>query len=207
MEKKFNNSTNRIIIGAVIIVMSLIIIGISGSYAYFVSGVEKVAGTDESFTLTSGDLIMNFATTNYFEGSNLSLISNSNYVTEGVHTDFSISLLNEANNTPLASYEIYLTDIVVSKNLDSKYLHWALHDSTKSIASGTFAGITTGITASSDTYYHIAKKSLLTNININKGDTKQYKLYVWLENDPNNIQNSLLDGKLEFRVGFRAIQK
>ena len=212
MDKTIFKST---ILGALIITMSLIIIGVSGSYAYFTTSVEKTAGRDPGFSLTSGSVKMNFETTNKLEGTNVTLINEGEYTTKGQSSKFSITLPSDANVVSSAKYNIYLTDIKITKNMQSKYLKWALHKNGASevIKTGDFSNVTLSEQANSDNTYNVTSFDILTDASISKGTTDSYTLYLWLENDPNVNQSdksgqegavNLLDGKLEFKVGFRA---
>ena len=56
---KSQNSTKAYILGALIITVSLVIIGVSMSYAYFVNRIEEVNPDNKDVRIYSWDLVMN----------------------------------------------------------------------------------------------------------------------------------------------------
>lgn len=194
-------STKAYVLGALIITVSLIIIGVSMSYAYFVNRIEEVNPDNKEVRITSGELIMNLATSRTISKTAVGLINDSD-ITKDVdaggaeYTEFSITLPS-TSKVNSAKYTIFLTELEISDNLKSEYLKWALYSGDTVVKSGNFGDI--------------GEKTALTltdtPIVINKGDTDtttSYKLYIWLSNDPNNNQISLLDGSFSGKVGFRA---
>ena len=211
MENKENvkdNTKKRIILGSLIIVMSVVIIGISISYAYYLNVID-VTG-DQGTNLTSGNLSMSFATDNdqYINATSASLINDSEVTDESNndYTQFTISFAS-GNTASEAYYNIYLTDITMTQNLKSSYVKWALYETgnlTTPVATGTFNDAVLSDTANEDKTYN-ADDILLTTSSLTTSDTaKSYRLYIWLSNDPDYNQISLLDGKLNVTVGFRA---
>ncbi len=208
-----NSYAKRTVLGALIITMSLIIIGISGSYAYFTSSVEKVPGSDGGVSFTSGDLTMDFVATDYINAEDVNLIDGSKYTTLGKKSAFSISLPSTTTVVSEATYDIFLTDVKLTANLKSQYLKWALHDSTKMVNSGTFATAELSSSQNADGTYDVTSFNILSGQSITKGETDSYTLYLWLENDPDVNQAdksgapgavNLLGGKLYFKIGFKA---
>ena len=49
--------------------------------------------------------------------------------------------------------------------------------------------------------------TLISNQSLNKGDTINYKLYVWLSYKDDVRQNDLLNGNLSVKVGFNAVSQ
>lgn len=192
MEK--DNTKKRIILSSLIIVVSIVIIGLSLSYAYFVNTIRETNATNQGANLTSGELTMNFTTDRLINANSASLINDADVVTEGDYTQFSVSLPSNADAAS-ATYSLYLTELTITDNLKSAYVKWALYDSkgTSVITSGNFVNATTG-----------ENLTLQNNITINRGETDSYRLYIWLSNDPDNNQISLLNGSLSAKVGFRA---
>ena len=190
MEFNKNQSSTKIyILGALIITVSLIIIGVSMSYAYFVNSVQEVNPDNKEVRISSGELVMNFAATA------VGLINDSEITTTAEHTDFSVTLPSDAKVNS-ALYNIFITELNISDNLKSPYLKWSLYNGGTSVASGTFENIGTKTTL-----------NLKENITINKGSTDSYVLYIWLSNDPNNNQTQLLNGSFSGKVGFRGVTK
>jgi len=193
VESKKDNSFKAYVLGALIITVSLIIIGISMSYAYFANRVEEVNPDNKGVKIVSGKLVMNFATTRSISKTAAGLINDSEITSKAEHTDFGVTLPSEAN-VASAKYSIYLTDLNISNNLKSSYLKWSLYKSGAEVASGNFKDIGTNTTL-----------YLKENITINKGSTDGYVLYIWLSNDPNNNQTELLNGSFSGKVGFRGV--
>lgn len=193
METSKLNANKAYILGALVITISLVIIGVSMSYAYFVNTVQEVEAhkSNKGVTITSGALDMNFATTQTINASAVGLINASEVTTKANHTDFSIALPSTAKVNS-AKYQVYLTDLNISSNLKSTYFKWALYKGSTSVKSGNFSAVT-GTTL-----------TLLDSVSISKGTTDSYKLYIWLENNPNVNQTSLLNGSFSGKVGFTA---
>ena len=189
-----DNTKKRLILASLIIVVSVVIIGISLSYAYYLNTVEEVNPGNQGTSITSGELAMNFTTDRLINASSAGLINDANVVTEGDYTQFSVSLPENADAST-ATYSLYLTELTITDNLKSTYVKWALYDSTgtSEITSGNFASATTG-----------TNLPLQSNITINRGETDSYRLYIWLSNDENVNQIDLLNGSLSAKVGFRA---
>lgn len=191
-------STKRNILGAMIVVISIMIIGISFSYAYFVNEIEEVQPSEnKGISVTSGRLTMNFATLSdqYINANAATLINDADVLSSDMHTDFSITLPSDAS-VDSANYELYLKDVNITDNFKSEYVKWALYtaaDTTTPVAAGDFRGAVTG-----------EKLPLKSGLTVSQGNTVSYKLYVWLSNAPSVKQNSLLGGKLTAKVGFTA---
>ena len=213
MEKVENNTKNtkdntkkRIILGSLIIVMSIVIIGLSISYAYYLNTIEEVNPGNQGTNITSGKLSMNFTTSQYINATAAGLIndkdvldpSNSNY------TKFSVSFADD-NSVSSATYNLYLTEISMTKNFKNEDVKWALYNSSNSqIASGNFSAANLSSTANGDGTYNADNITLKNDITISPGTTNSYKLYIWLSNDDQTNQIDLLNGTLNAKVGFRA---
>ncbi len=215
MEENKNNSTSkRNLLAALILTFAFIIIGVSGSYAYFVNAVKEVNPGNQGVSVQSGELTLNFATVNskYINATSAKLINDSDIATSNDYTSFSVTLPGDAK-VGKASYDLFLTDIKMTSNFKSTYLKWALYNSSDvKVADGNFNGVTLSSTADSEGYYTASNIILKSGIDITKGEnntstTNSYKLYIWLSNDSNVQQNDLLNGKLSAKVGFRGISK
>ena len=215
--EKVNLIEKRNLIGALIVVMSLIVIGISGSYAYYVNRVETAEGSDKHFKVTSGVLDMEFAT----GGQTLNVLE-AGLIDGGVDNaefaQFTIQFNSNAKNISNATYDIYLMDVEMTDNFKSEYVRWALYDAEggSPICNGNFnvadlkdKNAVTPVKAYNDIKITTESKSLT------KGNSATYKLFVWLQNDPNKNQADksgavdaidLTSGSLSFKIGFRAKQ-
>lgn len=194
MENVENNAKKRLILASLIIVMSIIIIGLSLSYAYYLNQVVEVNPDNQKASITSGELTMNFATERVINAISAGLVSDADILTEADYTQFSVTLPSTAK-VDSATYTLYLTELTITDNLKSNYVKWALYDGngTSEITNGTFLNATTGTDLTID-----------TGISISKGETDSYRLYIWLSNDENVNQIDLLNGSLSAKVGFRA---
>lgn len=205
-ENTKDNTKKRIILGSLIIVMSIVIIGLSISYAYYLNTIEEVNPENQGTNITSGKLSMNFATSQYINATAAGLIndedvldpSNSNY------TEFSVSFADD-NSVSSATYNLYLTEISMTQNFKNEDVKWALYNSSNSqIASGDFSTANLSSTANGDGTYNADDITLASSVTITPGTTNSYKLYIWLSNDSQTNQIDLLNGSLSAKVGFRA---
>lgn len=212
-EKSISNKRN--LLAAFILTMALVIIGISASYAYFINYVKEVNPENQGVIVRSGDLTLNFRTEDdkYINATAAKLINDADVAnaSNNDYTSFSVTLPGDAKVSK-ASYDLFLTDIKMTSNFKSEYLKWALYNGETEIESGNFNGVTLSSTADSEGYYTASNITLKSAIDISKGSgdtstTTSYKLYIWLSNDTNVQQNSLLNGKLSAKVGFRGISK
>lgn len=199
----------RHVLAAIIVTLSLVIIAVSGSYAYYVNTVKNVNEDNQGVNVTSGGLSINFVTSNTINASSVDLIKDTEVKASDYHTDFSISFPSDSkvNN---AAYNLTLTDIKMTNNFKSADLKWALYNSssdTTPVATGDFSNVTLGSTANEDGTYDAHDITLISNQSLNKGDTINYKLYVWLSYKDDVRQNDLLNGNLSVKVGFNAVSQ
>lgn len=190
-----DNSKKRITLAALIIVVSVIIIGMSLSYAYYVNTIQEVRPENQGVNITSGELTMNLTTSEYIAANSASLINDADVTRDADYTSFSVTLPSDAD-ADSATYSLYLTELTITDNLKSNYVKWALYnaDGTSMITSGDFQNANSG-----------TNLTLQDGISIAKGETNSYRLYIWLSNDPDVNQISLLNGSLSAKVGFRAV--
>lgn len=204
MENNVDNSKKRVILGSLIIVVSIVIIGLSLSYAYYVNTIRETNADNQGASLTSGNLSMDFTTSQNINATSASLINDADILSEenNNYTAFSISFA-EDNTVSEATYNIYLTDISMTENFKSSYVKWALYRANNTLVTqGDFSNVTLNGTGSGT---HNASDITLASESITSVEgTKSYKLYIWLSNDPDNNQISLLNGSLSAKVGFRA---
>ena len=205
MENNVDNSKKRVILGSLIIVVSIVIIGLSLSYAYYVNTIRETNADNQGASLTSGNLSMDFTTSQNIKATSASLINDADILSEenNNYTAFSISFA-EDNTVSEATYNIYLTDISMTENFKSSYVKWALYRANNTLVTqGDFSNVTLNGTGSGT---HNASDITLASESITSVEgTKSYKLYIWLSNDPDNNQNDLLEGTLSTKVGFRAV--
>ena len=204
MENNVDNSKKRVILGSLIIVVSIVIIGLSLSYAYYINTIRETNADNQGASLTSGNLSMDFTTSQNIKATSASLINDADILSEenNNYTAFSISFADD-NTVSEATYNIYLTDISMTENFKSSYVKWALYRANNTLVTqGDFSNVTLNGTGSGT---HNASDITLASESITSVEgTKSYKLYIWLSNDPDYNQISLLNGSLSAKVGFRA---
>ena len=205
-ENTKDNTKKRIILGSLIIVMSIVIIGLSISYAYYLNTIEEVNPENQGTNITSGKLSMNFATSQYIKATAAGLIDDDDVLdpSNNNFTKFSVSFAND-NSVDSATYNLYLTEISMTQNFKNEDVKWALYNSSNElIANGNFSSATLSSTANGDGTYNADNITLKNDITISPGTTNSYKLYIWLSNDDQTSQIDLLNGTLNAKVGFRA---
>ena len=205
-ENTKDNTKKRIILGSLIIVMSIVIIGLSISYAYYLNTIEEVNPENQGTNITSGKLSMNFATSQSIKATAAGLIDDDDVLdpSNNNFTKFSVSFA-EDNSVDSATYNLYLTEISMTQNFKNKDVKWALYNSSNElIANGNFSSATLSSTANGDGTYNADNITLKNDITISPGTTNSYKLYIWLSNDDQTNQIDLLNGTLNAKVGFRA---
>lgn len=207
---KTENEMKSQIIKIGVLVVAIVVIGISLSYAFFtgvLSGESEIdtrnaAKLDLTSTLTDADAINNM---------HLELIDQEKIKTAAEKVEFSIT--NQNTSTVSGKYFIYLTDINMSRNLYSKYFKWELARVTSTgesvINSGNFLAATR-VGAPTDgeannvitTVEDISLNKVALQIPVNTTDNLVFRL--WLENDPDANQIDLTDGSFEGRLKIEA---
>ncbi|MBE6154313.1 MAG: hypothetical protein E7163_01890 [Firmicutes bacterium] len=209
-------SSKEHLIASLIVVMSFIVIGISGSYAFYENAINTSGETGLNVNSGSNNLTIDFATENgqIINSSLAGLINDAEVTSKADYTEFSVSLPNNSK-VETSIYNLYLTEIRMTDNFKSEYLKWALYDSSNNpikdtdgnAVVGNFSGVTLSPEADSNGIYDASDIVILSNKEVNKGATHTYRLYVWLSNDPDKLQNELLEGSLSMKVGFKAVVK
>ena len=186
--------------------MSIVIIGLSISYAYYLNTIEEVNPENQGTNITSGKLSMNFTTSQYINATAAGLIDDEDVLdpSNNNFTQFSVSFADD-NSVDSATYNLYLTEISMTQNFKNEDVKWALYNSSDvQVANGNFSTATLSSTANGDGTYNADNITLKNDITISPGTTNSYKLYIWLSNDDQTNQIDLLNGTLNAKVGFRA---
>lgn len=225
---KVKNNSKAILIGSLVLVMAFIIIGISGSFAYYTNKIEQRNPDNNSLTVNSGGLVMNFKTLNdkMINANATSLISDADILkASDNYTEFSIEFPTEGNGATVGDYYIYLTGLKMTDNYINSDVKWALCGASATSLSdcieGNFGSATkkTGGTSTTETLtlssgstaeitlHEMNDITIKPVSDINRGTTVSYKLYVWLSSNPSKDQNNLLKGKLTGRVAFKGTTK
>lgn len=204
MKQKKRNSIPKIMI----IVVSLIVIGISGTYAYYTSSVSDAPTTT---TVKSGifKVESSLETTSAINNTKLRLVKEEEKETKSEKVTFTVT--SQSDSTVDGQYFIYLKDISISKNLYSDYLKWELLQNGEVKASGDFGDIASKRTDTPTSDEKNNVRTTISNIKLNetglnleknKTDTLIFRL--WLQDDPNVNQISLTEGFFTGRLYLEA---
>lgn len=203
-----NEMRNHIIkIG--ILVVAIITLGISVTYAYFsavkkgtVEFQQKAAEFDVTSSLTNSGAISN---------TKMSLIDAADVKKSADKVEFTVT--NSRTSTVNGRYFIYLTNIEITKNLYHEDFKWELvrvnEIGESNISSGNFStairssNVNTG---EADKVMTTAKDILLNNValEITPGSTDSLIFRLWLENDPVENQIELTEGSFKGKLKIDA---
>ncbi len=204
MDKK-NNKKHMLKI--MIFVFSIIILGFSGTYAYFTTAFigepSKTQITSGVFKITSS--LENVSAIN---NKNILFINENQRSTHAEKLTFTITSTSESNVD--GTFDLYLKDINLSKNLYSSYLKWELLKGTEIIEQGDFS------TANrEDTPNDGEKNNVMTRVSdikitknpipIKKNTTETLVFRMYLLNDENVNQIALTEGSFNGRLYLEAI--
>ncbi len=191
----------------IILVVSLIVIGISGTYAYFTLSMSEPQTTSAKAGVFKVE--SSLETTNAINNNKIRLIDNIEKETKAEKVTFTVT--SKAESTVDGEYYIYLKDILLSKNLYTKYLHWELVQNNVVKASGDFADIASKRT---DTPVAGEADNVVTNISeiklnetpfhLDKNSQDTLIFRMWLENDPNVNQIAITNGSFAGRLYLEA---
>lgn len=203
--KKKSFVKNTVLIS--VLVVSIIVIGISLSFAYFTMSIQGSSDTGNNqaailnvtTTLTTADAI---------NATSLAIIDGSEYLTKAESIEFTVT--NNTDSNVNALYTINMTDITISKNMLSQYFKWALviNSDTSNAITGSFQDLSLADEGNSDTStVTIGSKVLIADENarsLSIGATDTITLYLWLENDDNVDQLYLTNGTFSGKLSLNA---
>lgn len=191
----------------IVLVVALIVLGISTTYAYF---TNKLSGTPSTTSLTSGNIKIetNLESVSAINNKKIKLINEADKETSAEKVTFYIK--NTAESNVDAKYYVYLKEITLSKNLYSNYFKWELLQNGSVVGSGDFGSATRTDTATageadnvSTTAADIALNAEALPLSKNTSDTIIFR--VWLENDENTNQISLTNGSFTGKLYLEAV--
>ena len=201
------NENKRNFVKVLVLVVALIVLGISVTYAYFTS---LITGDASDTSVQTGNLQIetNLETVGAINNTKLRLIDNSDIATSSEKVSFYVK--NTSTSTISADYYVYLTDISLSKNLYSSYFKWELLNGSESIASGDFANAKRSDTAQSGEADNVTttveNMSLNTEvIRIPQNTTHNLIFRMWLENDSTTNQLDLINGNFSGKLYLEAV--
>ncbi len=127
-KEKQNKEVRKYLVISILFVVSIAIIGLSLSYAYFTLNFfnpdEEDPKTVPPNTAANLNVTSTVETTEPIDTNELVLISASEVGTKAEHVQFTVT--NESDSTIAASYTINLVEMQISKNLLSKYFKWKI---------------------------------------------------------------------------------
>lgn len=191
---KYKN--NQIII-SIMLVLSIIVVGISTSYAYFKASIIGNS-TQTHIKSDTFDIKSTLDKTSSLSFSNMKLIDESEIGTLAQVLTFDIKSL--ANNSNKGYFDIYIKDMTISNNLISEYFKYQILLDNKLITTGNFKAITAGV----GTQTSVSKYVLKNNIAFNDGNNHTVKVRFYLLNDNNVNQINLMNSTVNFKVGINA---
>jgi hypothetical protein len=199
-----------------ILVVSLIVIAFSVTYAFYttvIEGSENVENT--SISAAKFELTSNLDSVSSINNGSVRLINADDIKTQAEKVKFTVT--NSSNSTVNAKYNIYLTNITLSKNLYSKYFKWELikmnGDEEVSIANGDFSNATEKTEEATDDTVEVAYnaktkvediKLTTTELEIEPNTTDTLIFRIWLENDPEVNQINLTEGSFAGKLYLEA---
>ena len=184
MEKENKKRKISILITSIVVVI-LLIVGVS--YSYF-SNIKK----SDSRTVNAGNLRITYSDENMnsVNLSNIAPIRDTDIKAKANKLEFEVT--NTGNNK--AYVDIYLSDIVLARELASLEFKWALYSGEEKVYNGNFRNILNN------------KQLLMNNTELNKNESKIYQLYIWIsENDLN--QNSIMNKTFSAKILINGNQK
>lgn len=207
-----NEMKNHIIkIG--VLVVSIVTIGISMTYAFYTA---KISGNSEFDNVTAAEfhITSTLADSTAISNMKMSLIEPTNIAKSADKVEFSVT--NSSTSTVSGQYYVYLINVKLTKNLYSKYFKWQLVRKTdlgeSIIDSGNFEDVTrtdTPLEGESDIAETTVDKISLNKValEIPKGTTDNLIFRLWLENDPDVNQVDLTNGAFEAKLKIEASPK
>lgn len=198
-----------------VLVIAIVVLGVSLSYAYY-SANKKGTSTIDETSAARLDLSSSLTTAQAIDSRNLTLIESTAVKTDADKVSFTVT--NASTSTVNGKYHVYLTDVHLTKNLYSKDFKWQLVRVTSSgeseIATGNFADSTkvVRICASEDTTCNTdaEDKRIMTDVKditlnstvltIAPGTTDNLLFRIWLENDPDVNQVDLTEGTFQGKL-------
>jgi len=175
------------------LVLFLIVFGIGRAYAYFSANSET---TTETVTTATYDLTVENGA--ILRAKDIVPIKASDVTTKATELPFTIN--NTSDGAIIA--DVSLSGITMSKGLDDIYFKWVLYSEGEKLAEDSFYNATNKVLNGDNI---TIDKLVLTN-NVEIETTKEYKLYIWIE-DNENPQNDLQGSTFEGKITVNAVQK
>ncbi len=201
------------IIKICVLVIAIITIGVSLSYAYFTAKFSGEADIDET-SLAKFNITSTLQTAAAISNLKMTLIDQSEIKEKADSVQFSVT--NSPDSTVNGQYFVHLTGIKITKNLYSEDFKWQLVRVTDSgeseIANGNFANVvrTSEVQDPEDDNVETTVADIDLNkvaLEIESGNTDTLLFRIWLENDPENNQVELTNGSFQGKLRITATPK
>ena len=217
MEKKQTESSRSTLKNGIIItvlIVGIVVIGVSISYAYYSAWLRGNA------TVPKNDAgILNIATNldsvSAIDAPRLSLIDGSDYLNSAEKVSFTVT--NESTSNVNAAYTIKLVEMNLSRNLYSKYFKWAIviNAGTENVMTYTGDFADSSI-ASEGTTVDKENPDIVSNQTKNlfeDGESQSLVIgamdtvdfYLWLENDESVDQLYLTNGSFSGKLSIDVV--
>ncbi len=201
------NKSGKYFAKVMVLVVSLMVLAFSGTYAYFTMNIE---GNTKTTTATSGvfKIESSLETANAINNSKMVLINESEKDERADAVTFTVTSSSDTDVD--GEFYLYIQDVVLSKNFYSKYLKWEILKGNEVVSSGSFENAE----RTDEPQEGEDEKALTTidqfklneeGINIPKNTTTTYKFRMYLLNDENVNQIELTEGRFEGKLFMEAI--
>lgn len=209
MDEKKNNK--RQITKVFILVVALMVIAFSGTYAYF---TNNFMGKPSETTVTSGffDVESSLETTSAIRNRRMALIhvNDTQDQREELADKLTFTVTSTKNSTVDGKFNLFLKDIKLTKNLYTKYLKWELLKGTEIINSGDFENVERvdmAVEGEEEKVITDVKEFQLNSeaLSLPKNTTQTYTFRMYLLDDPTRNQIELIDGSFNGRLYLEAV--
>lgn len=207
-EKKSNK---RQVTKVLILVVALMVIAFSGTYAYF---TNNFIGKPTTTTVTSGvfDVESSLENASAIRNRRMILIhvNDTQDQREELADKLTFTVTSTENSTVDGKFNLFLKDIKLTKNLYTKYLKWELLKENEIINSGDFANaerMGTETEGEEEKAVTDVKEFQLNTeaISLPKNTTQTYTFRMYLLDDPTRNQIELTDGSFNGRLYLEAV--
>ncbi len=209
-KNRTNNSLTKYAVMTIVFVSSVVLLGISLSYAYFTatfSGVGETAPGNAAVLNVTTTL----TTVPVINAARLALIESTEYKSKAEKISFSVT--NEATSNINAKYTIKMVEMSMSKNLFSQYFKWKIIINEGSPNEQSFTGNFADSNITEEGTTELDKVTELTKILVGEEEaltlkansTDQITFYMWLENAENIDQMYLTNGDFQGKLSLDAV--
>lgn len=202
-----NTQPKKYIIMCSVLVVSLIVITMSITYAYFLSSIGRDF-TESSIETGTFEIKTSLSNMNALNVSNMNILNEDEIDDNAQKLDFTVQSLSKNSNNKPGKFNVYLKNVLISDDLIDSDFKWDLIKEGEIIATGNFADIVTeGVLSSSDsvnstktysTYY------LKKDIDFEDYEENNLTIRVYLLNDAVKDQSKFIEKSFECNVAVEA---